>query len=323
MKNEREFRIDDGMQSEIGGSVLNSETAADSHFETDMHRALMAYQFFYPSVYCLDSWDVNKVGFEFTPLSWEDNIGFWEELAKVVDKEPVYEPYCTMYQELAALGIEKGKPFTPDTRMKTILEGAAKSANANMRVRYFAGRKPGRLLWDDRTWEVAAISDDASPSAPNYTDRYVREKWLNTALWDTSSLSRMGGAGFLHCLGTCDNSGEPLHGRNTYKLTIPYPIPARLFSTITLYDVLTGSEMLAKETKATLQTLLEQRSKPGSAIELYFGPTPIAGKEKNWIRTSPNDGWFAYFRIYGPGRAAFDGSWKPGDFELMANIETT
>jgi hypothetical protein len=26
-------------------------------------------------------------------------------------------------------------------------------------------------------------------------------------------------------------------------------------------------------------------------------------------------GWFAYFRIYGPEKPAFDGSWKPGDFE--------
>ncbi|WP_313760254.1 hypothetical protein [Rhizobium sp.] len=27
------------------------------------------------------------------------------------------------------------------------------------------------------------------------------------------------------------------------------------------------------------------------------------------------DRWFAYIRIYGPDKPAFDGSWKPGDFE--------
>jgi hypothetical protein len=26
-------------------------------------------------------------------------------------------------------------------------------------------------------------------------------------------------------------------------------------------------------------------------------------------------GWFVHFRIYGPQQPAFDGSWKPGDFE--------
>lgn len=28
-------------------------------------------------------------------------------------------------------------------------------------------------------------------------------------------------------------------------------------------------------------------------------------------------GWFVYFRIYGPEAPAFDGSWKPGDFERV------
>ena len=32
-------------------------------------------------------------------------------------------------------------------------------------------------------------------------------------------------------------------------------------------------------------------------------------------KTIPGQGWFAYLRIYGPTQPAFDGSWKPGDFE--------
>lgn len=50
-------------------------------------------------------------------------------------------------------------------------------------------------------------------------------------------------------------------------------------------------------------------------MELYFGPTARAGKEAQQIKTTPRRGWFAYFRIYGPDAPAFDGSWKPGDFE--------
>jgi hypothetical protein len=48
--------------------------------------------------------------------------------------------------------------------------------------------------------------------------------------------------------------------------------------------------------------------------ELYFGPTAPAGHETQWIKTIPGKGWFTYFRVYGPEQAAFDGSWKPGDF---------
>jgi hypothetical protein len=45
---------------------------------------------------------------------------------------------------------------------------------------------------------------------------------------------------------------------------------------------------------------------------------------------SPGRAWFAYFRIYGPQRPAFDGSWgpafdgswKPGDFKEV-NVRRT
>ena len=39
--------------------------------------------------------------------------------------------------------------------------------------------------------------------------------------------------------------------------------------------------------------------------------------EQCWIETIPGKGWFVYFRIYGPEPAAFDGSWRPGDFERV------
>lgn len=51
-------------------------------------------------------------------------------------------------------------------------------------------------------------------------------------------------------------------------------------------------------------------------IDLYFGPTPPAGKEGQWIKTIPGQGWFVYLRLYGPLAPTFDGSWKPGDFEI-------
>ena len=51
------------------------------------------------------------------------------------------------------------------------------------------------------------------------------------------------------------------------------------------------------------------------SVELYFGPKAPVGQEGRWIQTIPGRGWFAYFRIYGPETAAFDGSWRPADFE--------
>jgi hypothetical protein len=90
--------------------------------------------------------DLNKPGADFTPLSWENNFDYWTKLHELIDAEHPYGPYRAMYGELATLGIEKGKPFSPDSRMKAILEKAAKTANAIMRVQSFADRRPDKVL---------------------------------------------------------------------------------------------------------------------------------------------------------------------------------
>jgi hypothetical protein len=58
-----------------------------------------------------------------------------------------------------------------------------------------------------------------------------------------------------------------------------------------------------------------QRDAGAGSVDLYFGPKALAGKQGRWIQTIPGKGWFAYFRVYGPEGPAFEGSWKPGDFE--------
>jgi hypothetical protein len=126
---------------------------------------------------------------------------------------------------------------------------------------------------------------------------------------------RDAGAGSLYWLGVRDACGGYLDGGKSYKLTVPLPVPARLFWSVTVYDTETRSQVQTRQNKAALRSLFELKNASGSMAELYFGPTAPAGKEGQWIQTIPGKGWFSYFRIYGPEKPAFDGSWKPGDFE--------
>ena len=71
--------------------------------------------------------DTTEMRLDTLCLRWEDNIQFWQVLAKIVNDEPVSPRYPAMSGLLAAIGIEKGKPFNPDDRMKDILERAAKA----------------------------------------------------------------------------------------------------------------------------------------------------------------------------------------------------
>jgi hypothetical protein len=79
----------------------------------------------------------------------------------------------------------------------------------------------------------------------------------------------------------------------------------------------TRSQIKTPQGKAALRSLFELRELSGKAVELYFGPKAPRGQEARWIRTLPGKGWFVYFRIYGPEKPAFDGRWKPGDFERV------
>ena len=74
--------------------------------------------------------------------------------------------------------------------------------------------------------------------------------------------------------------------------------------------------MQTDQDKSALRSLFELKHLAALApVDLYFGPTPPDGQEGRWVKTEPGMGWFAYMRIYGSEQAAFDKSWKPGDFE--------
>jgi hypothetical protein len=252
-----------------------------------------------------------------TPLEWEDNFRFWEVLAETLNEEPLYEGYHNYYGELAALGIEKGKPFAPDARMKSIFEEAARVGNAQMRVQSFGDRRPDRIVWKDRKWEWAALRfEDGSFSTHDRLDTEAREKWFYQAIGASPAMFRRDPqAGSLYWLGLRDKDGAYVDGGKNYKLTVPLPVPGKLFWSVTVYDIDTRSQIKNKSGKWALRSLFELKDVKGESVDLHFGPRPPRGKENEWVETLPGKGWFVYFRIYGPEVSAFDGSWKPGDFE--------
>lgn len=204
--------------------------------------------------------------------------------------------------------------------MTAILEKAAKTANGQMRVESFDDRRPDRIVWPDRKWEWAALRyEDGDFNTPNYNDLYARDKWFYQAIGASPAMfKRDPTAGSLYWLGVRDNNGNTLDGGKNYKLTVPQPVPGKLFWSVTVYDTDTRSQIATDQGKAALRSLFELKNASATQpTELYFGPTAPAGHENQWIKTIPNKGWFVYFRIYGPEQPAFDGSWKPADFEEL------
>jgi hypothetical protein len=260
--------------------------------------------------------DQGKKPGDFSPVNWERKLDYWKQLKSVIDNDPPYEAYRMEYGRLATLGIERGKPFEPDARMTRILEKAAQMANDQMRVQSFADRRPDRVVWPDRHWEWAVLRpEDGTFDLPTYKDLDARSKWFYQAQIESPAMFRRdASAGSLYWLGVRDANNAFLDGSKTYKLSVPLPVPANLFWSITVYDPDTRSEIVTKQDKAALRSMFELKGLTGSTVDLYFGPKAPTGHEGQWIQTIPGKGWFTYFRIYGPQQAAFDGAWRPGDF---------
>lgn len=262
--------------------------------------------------------DISELKLDSTSLAWEDNFQFWQQLAKIVEAEPLVPSFLPMYGLLAELGIEKGKPFNPDARMKGVLERAAKAGRDQMLVSAFASNRPDRVNWPDRKWEwVGLVPGSAQFETKSGLDLEARDRWFAQAIVTSPAMfRRTAGAGSLYWLSSMDASGAYLDGGKSYKLTIPQPVPGKLFWSVTVYDTQTRSQVQTDQDKGALRSLFELKDVSKSEpTALYFGPTAPEGQEGRWIKTAPGRGWFAYIRIYGPEAAAFDKSWKPGDFE--------
>ena len=106
----------------------------------------------------------------------------------------------------------------------------------------------------------------------------------------------------------------------SYRLSVPLPVPGKLFWSVTAYDARTRSQVQADQGKAVLSSLFDFGDlADASSVDLSFGPRGRKNSNGRWIQTLPDGGWFVYFRIYGPEEPAFDGSWRLPDFSPVSN----
>lgn len=256
-----------------------------------------------------------------TLLRWEGNLQFWEKLHKVLQEEPPLEEFRPMTGMLAMLGIEKDKAFNPDARMKAVLKRAAQAGRAQMLVSAFDSDRADRFVWSDRKWEYATLRwENGNFELPTGIDLEARDRWFAHAVgMSPKMVLRVEGAGSLYWLAVRDTAGQYLDGGKSYRLRIPQPVPQKLFWSVTIYDSETRSMIQTPQDRAALRSLVELKDLPKTGeTELHFGPKATAGTQGRWIQTLPGRGWFAWLRLYGPEKPAFNGSWKPGDFESLA-----
>ena len=270
--------------------------------------------------------DASGVPVDMLPI--RDGNAF-DELKKLVESEGTSLADSDGLGMLASIGIAKGKPFEPDAKTRAILDHAAKTAYKMSRVIGFEDVVAGRSLriYPDRRW-INPMAD-ATPEnlggpfdlgwrrvAGGYLDLDARI-WFFTNYYSVSPgmLSQTPGRGAKYMIAFVDGSGANLSGGSSYRLRLPADIPAANFWSVTLYEAENGSGLANGQPFPSLGSRDMPAQTADGSTDLYFGPTPPAGKAGNWLATVPGRGYFVVLRLYGPTAAAIDKSWKPGDIE--------
>ena len=263
--------------------------------------------------------DVSDKTMSLPVLAWENTMEYWRQLHAVIQTEAAPTDFRPMLGMLAALGIEQGKPFNPDARTQHILEEAAHTAVAEMRVNSVAKRNPKMIAWKGRMWEWLALQlinpATGDFGVPAYLNLEASDAYYFLGFGVSAAIGKPAvGAGSVYWLAYRDGTGAFLDGGKNYKLTIPGPVPGKLFWSMTVYDVDTRCLIATGQDKAAIRSLLDKpQANADGSFDIYFGPEALPGKEGMWIKTIPGKGWFGCFRIYGPQVPAFDGTWRLND----------
>jgi hypothetical protein len=222
-----------------------------------------------------------------------------------------------MIDQLKALGIEKGKPFNPDTATTAVLDTAAREAHALLSQRYDAGFP---VINPGIRWFPAAQAEMVKAASGGYADpnSYPVDARGVTYTLGFTGIKRLGTTQF-YLMANKDKDGQPFDGASTYRLNVPANAPVRNYWSATVYDRETHAlvKNMPGASRASISPGL-QKNADGS-VDVYLGPKAPAGKEANWVPTDPNAKFELLFRLYGPEKALFDHSWKLPDVEKMTS----
>ena len=189
---------------------------------------------------------VNTAMQDFNTLHAQDAT-FFDEVNITVQEEPNSAENAEILGLLAAIGIQKGKEFAPDDRMKKILDDAAKVGTATQRSIIWNNRDENVVIWPgSKSWELgfAGGSYEFLNDGVSLINARTRFHFYATGITPVMVKPPVG-AGSQYVIGLRDAEGNPLDGSKTYKIHVPPNVPAKRFWDITVYD---------NQTRSLLQT---------------------------------------------------------------------
>ncbi|MBX9922438.1 MAG: DUF1254 domain-containing protein [Mycolicibacterium frederiksbergense] len=255
------------------------------------------------------------------------DVSFFEQLHEMIQGERIdaVDPY--MHGMLAALGVAKGRDFSPTDRQRELLDLAAQTAwKMAKSIAGHYDREANALWWEDRHWVAHAktelddfmrtlLDEQWRDRATGHTDVNAKaHMFINAYSISTGMMSSIVGMGAKYGAAYKDSEGRYLRGENTYRIDLPANPPANILWSVTVYDAETAAGVdTAQQIYPSLNSMNDLLYNDDGSVTFHIGPQPPEDAQ-NWLRTVPGRGWFSLIRWYGPTQEFFDRKYKPGDF---------
>ena len=242
---------------------------------------------------------------------------FFDALNRIVQIEPWLTRDKMMIDRLKSIGIEKARPFKPDSVTRKALDDAAAEAHAWIRDRMETAYFPASYF-EGGHWHVPASSDVLDGVMSNYAnaDAYAvdgRAVAFAMAFFSAKHL----GAGQFYLMATKNRAGAALDGGNTYRLHVPAAAPVNQYWSATAYDAATHTLIRDTEWSSRSSNAHGLVKNPDGSVDIAFGPVAPNGKKSNWVPTKSGQPFEVLFRFYGPEKSLFDKTWTLPDLERV------
>ena len=171
-----------------------------------------------------------------------NDLTYWQQLKAVLEPEPPEARDGYFLAMLRSLGIEKGKPFTPDDRTRKILTDAAVAGDLMARATAYDKRFPDTRVWPGAHWEYSNMVA-LDQQTKDFAQLDERVSWFYEAIGNSVGMQgKTVGFGQVYLETAKDQAGAWLDGGKSYRLRVPPNAPHSLTDLLANADVLFANE---------------------------------------------------------------------------------
>ena len=244
-------------------------------------------------------------------------LQFWQDVYDVLKNEPIdaIPMNRVIWTLLRNAGISRSKGFHPNDEQKSVLIRSAIAGDAIAMVNTFSKKSYKSRHWPDRNYRYILNQKHLDLMHPDYYESKEIGSYTYEAFSTSKGMvlpTRNQGSKYLGVY--VDENEQWLDGTNSYEIVVPPNAPAVDFWSFVVYNNEFRIPIQNKQGDAIIGSKKKDlKVEPDGSVRVLLGPDAPEGYENNWVQTNVGEGFFMYFRLYGPTEAYYDKSWKLPD----------